>query len=241
MIPTVIEHQFDNKHSSGTGILRTVTIVVPSLLLPFLLVVAVLTITPGPDMALVLRNGAHGGSGLAWYTGLGCCSGIAVHATAAVIGLSALLAASAVAFTVVKLVGAAYLAWLGIMALWHSRRSARRAEAETYDEPQFVLSQLTRRGCYRQGLLTNLLNPKIALLFLTLLPQFVAGGEPRTATSAVLAVIFLLIAVLWWRLFSLAVGGLAGLLARPTVALVLERVTGVVLIALGVRVALERA
>ncbi len=213
----------------------------PSLLVPFLLVVAVLTVTPGPDMALVLRNGARGGSRLAWYTGLGCCSGIAVHATAAVVGLSALLAASAVAFTVVKLVGAAYLAWLGITALWHSRKSVRPAEDTARQGPGAATAELTRRGCYRQGLLTNLLNPKIALLFLTLLPQFVAAGEPRTATSAVLAVLFLAIAVLWWRLFSLAVGGLAGLLARPRVGLVLERVTGVVLIGLGLRVALERS
>lgn len=213
----------------------------PSLLVPFLLVVAVLTVTPGPDMALVLRNGARGGSRLAWYTGLGCCSGIAVHATAAVVGLSALLAASTVAFTVVKLVGAAYLAWLGISALWHSRTGVRPAESAAKQGPGAATAELTRRGCYRQGLLTNLLNPKIALLFLTLLPQFVAVGEPRTATSAVLAVLFLAIAVLWWRLFSLAVGGLAGLLARPTVGLVLERVTGVVLIGLGLRVALERS
>src|SRR5947208_8534611 len=85
----------------------------PALLLPFLGVVAVLTITPGPDMLLVLRNGLREGSRTAWFTGLGCCAGIATHATAAVLGLSALLAASATAYAVVKLAGAAYLAYLG--------------------------------------------------------------------------------------------------------------------------------
>jgi threonine/homoserine/homoserine lactone efflux protein len=222
-----------------------VSVPVPHLLVPFLLVVAVLTVTPGPDMALVLRYGARGGSRLAWYTGLGCCTGIAVHATAAVAGLSALLATSAVAFTVIKLVGAVYLAWLGLTALWHSRKgTAATGEADDAGVevmPARGAATLTRRGCYYQGLLTNLLNPKIALLFLTLLPQFVAGDEPRTATSAVLAAVFLIIAVAWWRLFSLLVGGLARLLARPAVGTALERATGVVLIGLGLRVALERA
>jgi threonine/homoserine/homoserine lactone efflux protein len=186
-------------------------------------------------MVLVLRNGASGGTRGAWRTGLGCCTGIAAHACAAVLGLSALLAASAAAFTVIKLAGAAYLVWLGVSALWHSRRTPR-PEAPEVREPETRVG-----GYYRQGLLTNLLNPKIALLFLTLLPQFVAAGEPRVRTTAELAVIFLLIAVLWWRLFSLAVGRLGAVMSRPGVRRGLDRVTGVVLIGLGLRVALEHS
>src|SRR5918999_5207186 len=94
----------------------------PDLLLPYLGVIAVLTITPGPDMVLVLRNGIRGGPGAAWATGLGCCAGIAVHAALAVLGLSAILAASSEAFTVVKLAGAAYLVFLGAQALWGTFR-----------------------------------------------------------------------------------------------------------------------
>jgi threonine/homoserine/homoserine lactone efflux protein len=221
-----------------------VAIPTPHLLVPFLLVVLVLTITPGPDMVLVLRNGARGGSTAAWFTGLGCCNGIAVHASAAVLGLSALLAASSVAFTVVKLVGAGYLAWLGLCALWQSRRRATvPGQGERTVPEHGALARpdriLSRRTCYRQGLLSNLFNPKIALLFLTLLPQFVSDAEPRTATSAVLAGVFLIIAVVWWRTFSLAVAGVAGLLARPSVGIGLQRITGVVLLGLGLRVALE--
>lgn len=212
----------------------------PRLLVPFLLVVAVLTITPGPDMVLVLRNGMRGGAPLAWATGLGCCTGIAVHASAAVLGLSALLAASAAAFTVVKLAGAVYLVWLGASALWTLWRGrGRPRSAEPPPAAAAEAAVLTRRAAFRQGLLTNLLNPKIALLFLTLLPQFVAPGEPRATTSAELAVLFLLIAVLWWRLFSLAVGGLGRLLSRPRVRAGIEGTAGVVLIALGLRVALS--
>jgi threonine/homoserine/homoserine lactone efflux protein len=207
---------------------------VPDLLAPYLAVIAVLTITPGPDMLLVLRNGMRGGAAAAWATGLGCCTGIAVHATLAVAGLSAILAASSEAFTAVKLAGAAYLVFLGAQALWGTfrGRGELRAAVRATESPT--------GSAYRQGLLTNLLNPKIALLFLTLLPQFVADGEPRVATTAVLAAIFLAGAVIWWRVFSLAVGPLGRVLSRPRVVTWFERATGTILVALGVRVALER-
>jgi threonine/homoserine/homoserine lactone efflux protein len=207
---------------------------VPAQLLPFLVVVGVLTVTPGPDMALVLRNGMRGGVPVAWWTGLGCCSGIAVHATAAVIGLSALLAASATAFTVVKLVGAAYLVYLGLSALWHSRRNPGAPQAAAGLAPVTV----GRGTAFRQGMVSNLLNPKIALIFLSLIPQFVSPGEPAFATTAVLAAVFLGLALLWWRLFSFAVAGLGRLLSRPRVRTAFERATGAVLIGLGARVAL---
>lgn len=205
----------------------------PAQLLPFLAVVAVLTLTPGPDMALILRNGVRGGARMAWWTALGCCTGIAAYATASAIGLAALLAASATAFMVIKLAGAAYLVYLGSMALWHSRK---RPEALTPTEaPAPVLG---RKAAFRQGLLSNLLNPKIALIFLTLIPQFVSPGEPAFQTTAVLAAVFLGIAVVWWRVFSLAVGALGQALSRERVRLAIERITGTVLIGLGLRVAL---
>jgi threonine/homoserine/homoserine lactone efflux protein len=209
----------------------------PSQLVPFLIVSGILTITPGPDMALVLRNGMRCGATAAWWTELGCCAGIAVHAAAAVIGLSAILAASATAFTIVKLAGAAYLIYLGASALWNSRRavqaSARMATGAEIAEADRMLA-------FRQGLLSNLLNPKIALIFLTLIPQFVSPGEAAFSTTATLAVIFLGIAVVWWRVFSLAVSGLGRVLSRPRVRTAIERVTGTVLVALGVRVALDQ-
>jgi threonine/homoserine/homoserine lactone efflux protein len=204
----------------------------PHDLLPFLAVVAVITITPGPDMALVLRNGARGGSGAAWWTGLGCCTGIASYAAATTAGLSALLIQSHTAFTALRLVGGIYLAYLGATALWHARKSLAAAAA---DAPMAG----SRRTAYRQGLVTNLLNPKIALLFLALIPQFVATGEPAFRTTGFLAGTFLVIAVVWWRVFSLAVGALGRVLARPRVRTWLERATGCVLVGLGVRVVLR--
>ena len=205
----------------------------PDLLLPYLAVIAVLTITPGPDMLLALRNGIRGGTEAAWATGLGCSVGIAVHATLAVLGLSAILAASSEAFTVVKIAGAAYLVFLGVQAIVSSLRHRDAGLVERS-------SAGPSGSAFRQGLVTNLLNPKIALLFLTLLPQFVADGEPRVATTAVLAGIFLAGAVVWWRLFSLAVGPLGRFLSRPGVVAWFDRGTGVLLVGLGVRVALDR-
>ncbi|HUZ15144.1 MAG TPA: LysE family translocator [Gaiellaceae bacterium] len=205
----------------------------PRELLPFLAVVAALTITPGPDMALVLRNGVRGGSSAAWWTALGCCTGIACYAAATTAGLSALLIASHAAFTTLRLVGGIYLAYLGATALWHARKSLAAA---TVEAPGVT----SRRTAYRQGLVTNLLNPKIALLFLTLIPQFVATGEPAFRTTGFLAGTFLVIAVVWWRVFSCAVGALGHVLARPRVRAWLERVTGCVLVGLGVRVVLLR-
>lgn len=197
---------------------------------PFLLVVAVLTITPGPDMALVLRQGAVSGSRAAWWTGLGCCSGIAVWAVLAALGLPVLLDAAPNALLVVKIAGACYLAYLGVRTLFATFRPApvRRDGA---------VRRETLRGAYRQGLVSNVLNPKIAILFLTLIPQFIGVNEAVVSTTATLTVTFLAIAVVWWRAVSLFIGALSAALSRPAVQLTIERITGVVLILLGVRVA----
>lgn len=204
----------------------------PARLVPFLGVVTLLTLTPGPDMALVLRNGLRAGPAAAWWTGLGCCTGIAMWALAAMAGLTAVLATSAALFTVLKLAGGAYLVYLGLAALWSSRHTPAAGAVAAEPAPA------DRRLAFRQGLTSNLLNPKIGLLFLTLIPQFVAPGEPRLRTSLTLALVFLAIAVVWWRAFSLGVHALGRLLSRRGVHAALERLTGLVLVGLGIAVAL---
>lgn len=207
----------------------------PAQLLPFLLLAVLITIAPGPDMALGLRNSLRGGTTAMWWTGLGCSSGVLVHATASVIGLSALLAASAAAYTAVKIAGAAYLVWLGATTLWKSWRD--RNEPVAAPELATASTDITRRSAFRQGMVSNLLNPKIAVMFLTLLPQFVSPGEPRMTTTAALALAFLAVGLTWWRLTSWLVGSLRRVLTRHRVRLILERVTGTVMVALGLRVA----
>src|SRR3569833_4419949 len=127
-------------------------------------------------MLLVIRNGRSAGVRGAWLTGRGCCLGIATHATAAVLGRSAILAASATAYTAVKLAGAAYLAYLGVRMLISAIMSG---EGLPDDPPVRPAAAPGAGAAFRHGLATNLLNPKLALLVLALLPQFVAGGEPR--------------------------------------------------------------
>jgi len=213
---------------------------VPQLLVPFLGMVAVLTVTPGPDMLLVLRNGLRCGSRTAWFTGVGCCVGIACHATAAVLGLSAVLAASAGAYTVVKTAGAFYLAYLGIRMLIAARHEPPPAEPEpTEPLPATPAIALTPVQAFRQGLFTNLLNPKIALLFLTLLPQFVGSDEPRLRTTATLAAVFLVIAVVWWRVLTLLLEPVSRVLRGPRARRILDGVAGTMLVAIGAKVALE--
>jgi threonine/homoserine/homoserine lactone efflux protein len=215
----------------------------PDLYLPFIGLIALLTITPGPDMLLVLRNGLRGGSPVAWATGLGCCTGISIHAVAATLGLSALIAASSEAFTALKIAGAAYLVWLGASAIAStigSRSDSATRHSELARTSGLGTEGIDRRTAFRQGLLSNLLNPKIAVLFVTLLPQFVATSEPRVETTAILAATFVAVGLLWMRLFSLAIGPAARLLRRSAVGTWVERVTGALLIGIGAGVALEQ-
>lgn len=220
---------------------------VPQLLVPYLGTVAVLTVTPGPDMLLVLRNGLRAGTRVAWFTGLGCCLGVAVHATAAIFGLSAVLSASAGAYAVVKTVGALYLAYLGVRMLLAAWRPATETETETEAEAPEATVTPTGTGtairlgeAFRQGLLSNLLNPKIALLFLTLLPQFVGADEPRLRTTAALAAVFLAVALVWWRLFTLLLGPVSRVLRGARARRLLDGVAGTLLVGIGAKVALDQ-
>jgi threonine/homoserine/homoserine lactone efflux protein len=211
----------------------------PEQLLPFLAVVVVLTVVPGPDTALGLRNSLRGGSAAMWWTGLGACSGIFVHAAASIVGLSAILAASATAYTYVKIAGAAYLCWLGATTLWKAWRNRNRSASVDLPAVPAGRTEIGRWSAFRQGFISDLLNPKIALLFLSLLPQFISPQEPRVLTSVVLTLVFVAVALVWWRLTSWLAGALRKTLARDGVRTGLELLTGSVMVALGIRVALE--
>jgi RhtB (resistance to homoserine/threonine) family protein len=201
-------------------------------LLAFVAVAAVIVVVPGPDMALVLRNGLAGGRRAALATALGINAGLVVWALAAVVGLAALLHASATAFTVVKLAGAAYLVWLGARLILGSGRG------RPVDAP--AAPTVSTRGAFRQGLLTNLLNPKVAVVYTTLVPQFVEPGAGAALRTLLLAATFVLMGIVWLTAYALAVAAIGSAFARPGVRAWIERVTGAALVALGVRLALER-
>jgi threonine/homoserine/homoserine lactone efflux protein len=204
---------------------------VPHHLLVFLVGSIVVTVVPGPDMALITRQVVTRGRRAAQATIFGNLSGLVVHATALVVGLSALLVASATAYTVVKLAGAAYLVFLGVQSL----RQARRTRAETNPT---LPPRVPRRGNpYRQGLISTVLNPKPALFFVSYLPQFVDRHGSVTLQVGVLAAIHILIGFVWLTTYAWLVSRAHAALTTPRVKAALERVTGAVLIALGVHVA----
>lgn len=200
-------------------------------LLAFIGVAGVLTILPGADMALVMRNVLAFGRPRAMATIAGIACGCVIHATASALGMSAVLATSATAFTLMKTAGAAYLVWIGIQSVrGGGNGSAGDAPAKT----------ATKSAPFMQGFLTNLLNPKVAIFYLTFLPQFIAPGEPVLRRSLLLAGIHITMGVVWLSAYAWFIDRLGAVLTRPRVRAWLERVTGGLLIALGARLAWER-
>jgi threonine/homoserine/homoserine lactone efflux protein len=202
-------------------------------MMTFAIAALVLIMMPGPDQALITRNALSGGRLGGLLTTFGGVLGLTVHASAAALGLAALLLASATAFTVLKVVGAVYLSWLAIQML----RSAARARREPSAE-QPVAPPVRRLAFLRQGFLSNALNPKVALFFVTFLPQFLSTdtGSPR-AEALLYSAIFALIYLAWFGLYVVAVDQLGRWLRRPRVKARIEQLTGAVLLSVAVRLA----
>jgi threonine/homoserine/homoserine lactone efflux protein len=201
------------------------------LLLPFVVASILVTVIPGADMALVTRQVFVGGPALAQRTIFGNLAGLLVHGAALAAGLSALLVASATAYTAVKLAGAAYLVYLGVQALRASRHPPTGASSAAVAAP---------RRAFLQGLVSTVLNPKPALFFLTFLPQFVNRDAPVLPQTLTLVAIHVLVGLVWLSAYARLVHRAHGLLTAPRVRAWLERTTGVVLIAFGLRVGVER-
>jgi len=200
-------------------------------LLPFLVGSVLVTVIPGADMALVTRQVLVGGPALAQKTIFGNLTGLLVHGVALAAGLSALLVASATAYTAVKLAGAAYLVYLGVQALRASRRPPVDAHPAAVAVP---------RRAFLQGLISTVLNPKPALFFLTFLPQFVNRDAPVLPQTLTLAAIHVVVGLIWLSAFARLIDRARGVLTAPRFKAWLERTTGAVLIAFGLRVAVER-
>jgi len=198
----------------------------------FIGVAALLTVLPGADMALVTRNVLAVGRRRAMLTIAGICAGCVLHATASALGLSAILATSATAFNVVKTLGAGYLIWIGIQSIREAGQPATVASDDS--------ARRARLGPFLQGFLTNILNPKVAVFYLTFLPQFISPGEPVLRRSLLLASIHIAMGFVWLTAYAWFIDRLGAVLTRPRVKAWLERVTGGLLIALGARLAWER-
>jgi threonine/homoserine/homoserine lactone efflux protein len=206
-------------------------------LLAFLGIAALVIVTPGQDTALTIRNVLRGGRRSGVFTACGVALGQAVWALSASAGVTALLVASQPAFAAVRLAGAAYLVFIGAQAMVSAFRRDRGAKHAQGDRS-------TRRGAprvaLRQGFLSNLGNPKMAVFFTSLLPQFVPDGHATFVTLLPLGLAFCTLTLAWLTGYACVVARAGDLLRRPRVRRTLDAITGAVLVGFGLRLATER-
>jgi threonine/homoserine/homoserine lactone efflux protein len=203
-------------------------------LIAFALAAGVLTITPGMDTALVLRTAAVEGSGRARWVALGCCTGCLFWGSATAFGLTALLVVSQTAYNIVRIAGAAYLIYLGIRLFLQKHAAMADAASATAARKEAGTRWFVR------GLLSNLLNPKVGVFYVTLLPQFIPHGANVAVCSLLLTTLHVCEGVIWLFALTLAVRPLGSWLRRPRVSRNLDRATGTVLIGCGLALAVER-
>ena len=201
----------------------------------YLIAITLLTITPGVDTMLVIRNTARGGWRDGAVSSLGICSGLFVHAVISAVGISMILLQAAWAFSALKLAGACYLIWLGISS-W---RKVLRQESFEVINGGTALGAFRIRRSLREGFLSNVLNPKTAVFYMAFLPQFINPAQSALLQSLFLAGLHFVIAMIWQCLLALMVKQLKSWLQRPRVSQLFDGVTGTVMIALGLRVAAE--
>ncbi|MEU9111608.1 LysE family translocator [Streptomyces sp. NPDC048483] len=211
-------------------------------LLGFTAVAALLTVSPGPDFAVVLRTALGSGRRAALCSAFGIAAGCFVWGLAGAVGLTAMLAASQVAYDVLRVAGALYLMWLGVQALRSARRTrAGRGTARPAGEPAAEEVRQTPLRAFRTGLLTNVLNPKVGVVYMSLLPQFIPHGASVIATTLLLVAVHAVLGVLWLGGIAVAVHRARGIFQRPRVRRWLDQATGGVLLALGAAVGYETA
>jgi threonine/homoserine/homoserine lactone efflux protein len=213
----------------------------------FLGIVLVLTITPGADMALVMRNVLAHGFRAVWPTLAGILSSLSIHVTLCILGLSVVLQRSDIAFSAVKFAGAAWLAWLGLSALWTALRPAQE-DAKIAAVHEGAVGEATRtavrhapmdrRAIFLRGFFTNLLNVKIALFYIAFLPQFAPAGSRFVPVALGLAAIQAIIGMAWLTTYGALVAKAGdALAAHPKARRWLEGSTGAALVGFGLRLA----
>ncbi|OCH30098.1 threonine transporter RhtB [Aliivibrio fischeri] len=202
----------------------------------FFIAILLLTMTPGLDTALVIRNTTRGG----WKDGITCslgiCCGLFVHATMSAVGLSVVLVSSAELFTVVKTIGAIYLIWLGVQSIrstFSHSKSIDMSSNKNLEAPSLKVS-------FKEGFLSNILNPKTAVFYLALLPQFINPEYSAFAQSLLMASIHFVIAMIWQGGVALLVEKAKQLMSSSVVKNRIERVTGAVLVMLGVNLLVSK-
>lgn len=195
-----------------------------------------LIILPGPDTAIATKNTLTVGRMGGLKTALGTCCALLIHTSAAVLGLSAIIVKSALLFSVFKYVGAVYLIYLGIKTLWSLKKKEEAASVEMNTKKQFE-----NTSCFKQGFLTNILNPKVAVFFLTFLPQFVESGSNTFMPFLLMGITYTVLTSIWFLLYVYLINQISAFMKRPKAQNIIEGVTGTILIGFGIKLALEKS
>ncbi|MGM7722949.1 LysE family translocator [Metabacillus sp. Hm71] len=199
----------------------------------FLILSLFVVMSPGIDTALITKRTISDGRKDGYKMGLGITTGSLVHTFAAAFGLSAILMQSAVAFEIVKYAGAIYLIYLGMSSLIsRNKKKASAVEHLNYSE--------MKKSAFKQGLFSNILNPKVAMFFLTFLPQFVKAGENATGQLILMGIIYTILSITWFFLYVFFINYLRKWLMSPKVQGIMEKATGLVLIGFGIKLALDK-
>jgi threonine/homoserine/homoserine lactone efflux protein len=208
---------------------------VPVHLLVYVGIVVAIALLPGPDTAVVTKNALVHGREAALGSAVGVNVGLAVWTLATALGVAAILRSSATLYDGLKLIGALYLVYIGARTLWESRRQRAGADGAA-SGPRAI----DRRGGFRQGVISNLANPKVGIFFTSLLPQFVSPHGSALLQMLILGGIFITFNVFWMCGYALAAVRLAHVLSRARVKAAIDRFSGLVLVGVGIRLAIER-
>ncbi|MCM3761950.1 LysE family translocator [Alkalihalobacillus oceani] len=204
---------------------------------PFLLLTLFIVLSPGIDTALITKRTIADGRQHGYKMALGITTGTLVHTCAAAFGLSVVLMQSALAFEIVKYIGAIYLIYLGASSFFQANKQGKMAHMTKQDD------QTRRRtSAYKQGLMSNVLNPKVALFYLTFLPQFVSSSSaiPVTAQLMMMGIIHTVLSITWFLLYVCFINYLRNWLMSANVQRMMDKATGGILIGFGIKLALEK-
>ncbi|QJX74642.1 LysE family translocator [Priestia megaterium] len=199
----------------------------------FVITCIFLVILPGPDTAIMTKNTLTVGKQGGFKTMLGICCALSIHTLTAIVGLSAIIAKSALLFSIFKYIGAVYLIYLGIKSLWTLRN---QETTETISK-----SKYKNKSSFKQGFFTNLLNPKVAVFFLTFLPQFVNPGSHTFMPFLILGITYIVLTVVWYLFYIYLLNQISAFMKKPKTQKIIEGITGTILIGFGVKLALEKA
>lgn len=202
-----------------------------------LVAVTLLTLTPGLDTMLIIRNSARGGWCDGAVSSLGICSGLFVHATISALGISVLLLKTAWAFSFLKIAGALYLVWLGLTSL---KRASRRHKGSIFTDQTIQESEFSVYRSLREGFLSNVLNPKTIIFYMAFLPQFIDPVHKPLGQALIVAGTHFTVAMIYQCVLASMVDRARVWLRHPTVGRVFDSLTGLVMIFLGARLAMEK-